>query len=258
MANLKILHNTVEASANLTADASAGSLLPINLLNDEPTYIWRSTGTSGTLTLTWSTPVSVDSVALCWTNLTDTDTVTANLFTQEADVTPAATLELSPPTATRAPHGKVDMAFWFGNDIPVRKVTLVVIDVANPSPVEAGRVFVGKAHEMYLNPAVGAALSVEDPSYVSRSESGAIRVEKRKPYRRLAFNYAALHHADSLELFTLFRNMGPKVALFSVLPDRSNDLSAAFTLVGFISGTRSLVSSPAARFNASLEVTEIC
>ena len=258
MPNMKLLTDDLSSAATITATTTAGTLGPSNLKTNEPTEVWRATAKTATLTLTWTAAQTVDTVILGWTNLTDTATVVFSLFTNTADSTPVATMTR---TAGEKRQGIAELArnvqAWFSPARSVRKVTIVITDNANTANVEAGRVMVGAAYEMKLNPTYGAELSFVDPSVVNRMESGAVRREPKKVFRRFSVSTGLMPPEDSAKLIQLAaRGVGSPLFL-SLFPDPSEDHFQTHAFIGCtVSGGR-FQNAAFKRLSSSLDVEEI-
>lgn len=258
MPNMKILTDDVAASATITATTTAGTLSPSNVKSNEPTQIWRATAKTGTLTLTWTSAQSVDAVILGWTNLTDTATVTFNLFTNTADSTPVATMTR---TAGEKRQGVAALArnvqAWFDTPRSIRKVTIVISDSTNANNIEAGRVMVGAAYEMKLNPTYGAELAFVDPSSATRMESGAVRREPKKVYRRFSMSTGMMPIEDTAKLMQLAAKGVGSVLFLSLFPDPTEDHFQTHAFVGCTVSVGRFQSQVYRRLSSGLEVEEI-
>ncbi len=80
MPNLRLIYDNVASSATLTASTTAGTLAASNMLTDVKSAVHRSTGTSVTYTLDWTSDQSVGGIALPATNLTSAALMRVKLY----------------------------------------------------------------------------------------------------------------------------------------------------------------------------------
>ena len=75
MANLRIVYDNAANRATVAASTTAGTLTASNLLTDIKSQVWRSIGTSATLTLEWDDAEMVGMVSLPFASLTSEATI---------------------------------------------------------------------------------------------------------------------------------------------------------------------------------------
>lgn len=83
---LRIVYDNAIDRSTLSASSTAGSLASSNLLTDNKSEVWRSTGTTARLTATWSVAELIACVAMPYCNLSSTATMRVRL-TSEAQAT---------------------------------------------------------------------------------------------------------------------------------------------------------------------------
>ena len=78
---IRILNNNAADRATLSASTTAGSLVVANLKTDYKSDVYRSTGTTATITATWTSNETIGVVVLPFCNLTATATIRVKLYT---------------------------------------------------------------------------------------------------------------------------------------------------------------------------------
>lgn len=190
MANIRFIHDNAADRATLTASTTAGALAATNLQRNEKAAIWRSTGTTATITATWSVAETVDSFAIGGANLTDGATITIRLFALADDTEPVLTVDADP-------DGFGAAQAWFSS-AHVEKVEVEISDADNAAGyIEVSRLCIGKRHEAAYNPKYGATLGYSDRSKSSRAESGDVRTEHQGGSRTLAIDFDVLEQPDA-------------------------------------------------------------
>lgn len=251
MANFRLLMDDAVATASITASSTAGTLVAANLKNNEPELVWRATGTSATLTLTWASAVPVGAVVLGWSNLTDSGTVSAALYTNTGDASPVATASATAETPLRLgsfvfgedPLGVTaadlvgilsNVQVWFPSAHSVRKVVITISNPDNTENIQVGRLMVGPYHETHLNPAYGMTLTFIDKSEVQRTESGSIRFEPKRAHRRLSVSMTLANALDSVVMMKL-GSYGRRMPVFvSVFPDDEHEFHNTHAFIAHV------------------------
>ena len=273
MANIRFLHDNAADRATLTASTTAGALVAANLQRNEKAAIWRSTGTTATITATWTTAEPVDSVVLGWTNLTALASVTVNLYADAGDTEPIATatpidgaLAMTEFAWGVDPLGAGDaqtaglarqVQVWFAHAESAKKIEIVISDPDNAAGcIEVSRLAAGMRYEMAANPGYGASLGFVDRSKVSRSESGDVRIDAQGVYRTLNLDFSYIEAKDSTFLMRL-ATQGARSLFVSVFPDTSDIKQEAYAFFATISGTQSIGYAFINRWTNSITLEEI-
>jgi hypothetical protein len=82
MSNLRIVSDNAVDRATLTASSTAGVLAVTNLQTDTKSDVWRATGLAATISALWTSPESVQAVALPFCNLSPTATMRVRLTSE--------------------------------------------------------------------------------------------------------------------------------------------------------------------------------
>ena len=86
MSILRVLNVNLADSSTVVASVTAGSLAASNLLTNIKSQVWRSTGTSATLTASWTVAKTFNCVILPFTNFTNAATMRVRGYANLADV----------------------------------------------------------------------------------------------------------------------------------------------------------------------------
>lgn len=226
MSNLRIVYdNALSRYATLVASSTAGSLAVTNLLTDFKTEEWRSTGTTESLTLTWTNSETVSCVILPFTNLTPTATIRVRGYTNVADGTPAVdtgTVLACPATAISlrgwgaAATGSNAYAYGGGSyarvwlaATPVKKIIIDLVDTSNASGyIEVSRLVTGNYWQPAQNVDYGASVAYQDLSKPYRNDAGDLMTDIGTRFRKMSLNVSYLSPTDRKSLVDLFRGNG--------------------------------------------------
>ena len=228
MANIRFIHDFVSDRATLTASTTAGALAATNMQRNEKAAIWRSTGTTATITATWASSVEVDSFALGGANLTATATITIRLFTLAEDTNPVLTIDAAPDASFGAAQA------WFVKT-SVKKTEIKISNADNSAGyIEVSRLCLGRRHEMGYNPKYGATLGFTDRSKSSRAESGDVRTEHQGGSRTLAIDFDVLERPDAEFMLSLIMRDKSLPLFVSLFPDAAGWKRAAHSFFAVI------------------------
>lgn len=240
MSSLRILTDDAAPTATITASTTAGGLVAGNVATNEPAEIWRATSTTAFLTLTLTSSRSVDSVVAGWTNITPSATVTVDLFTNDADSVPVASVT---PVVHAAAEGlPVNVAAWFGQPVPCRKLRITV--AGNASNVQVGRVMVG-ARLADIPVKSGVTMAFVDKSSSSRTESGSMRVDAASVHRVASLPIFANDVVAFAALNTMAASGKKKAAFVSLFSASDDPRQQSHAFIGRLADniTQSLVTS---------------
>jgi hypothetical protein len=232
MPNLRVVYNNVaNQSASLVASTTSGSLVASNLLTDAKTQPWRSTGTTATLTATWSTSVSVAMVALPFSNLSPTATLRVQCYTLSSDsssvldtgnvLCAAGGFNFSAPVGF---GGGVYAAIWFAST-SVQKIVVTITDTSNPAGyIQAGKLVTGTYWTPDRNAETDSAkLTAQDDTKLYRSEAGSQSVDRGPMYKKLTFDLAAMSAVDRNNAWRVVAGGGmSNIVYVSLLPESTD------------------------------------
>ena len=260
MSNMRIVYdNVANATSQLTASTTSGTLVAANLLTELKGQVHRSTGTSVTYTARWNSDQRVGCVALPCTNLTAAATMRVRLFSD----TNATALVADSGTVTAVPGFNLDPKLWptarnansfaFGGGVKavqwftsqptnIRAVVIDLADTNNPAGyIDCSRLVVGDYWSPTYNIQNGVQLEIADNSQTSRRDSGDLITDRSFVYDNLTFDFSLLTDSDKNNLTRIFRNVGTHDNIFvSLFP---TDSLAATTHDSSIYGKRSASSA---------------
>jgi hypothetical protein len=277
MANLRIVYdNAASRAASLVASSEVGNLLASNLLSDLKSEVWRTSSTSGTLTLTWSSSEVVGVVSLPFSSLTTTATIRVRAYTSASDPTPAydsgAVLASPLPFGSfywglaplnvnsYAYGGGMNATLWF-NPIPVQKLVIDLVDTNNTNGfIEAGKIVVGAYWEPTVNCQYGAQVTPMDMTTNTRTDAGDLRSNRGPQYKKLSFSLAYLPKTDRDMAWRILRGNGMfKPVFVSLLPGSTDDTvgEQLFSVYGKLSQMSDIKFTFANQFDTQIEIEEI-
>ena len=218
------------------ASSTAGALTTANLKTNELSEVWRSTGTTATLTFTWSQYEDVGGVALGWTNMTSTATVTIDVFAEAADVTPIGSMTVGADVAM--PMGEFNWGLdplmlrtsqaaglatqaqaWFYQSMIAKKVVITLSDPDNTDGyVQVTKACIGPMVSLSTNPGYGVRVEFVDRGKSTRTESGSLRCEPRGVYRKITVDYRSIVQSDTHTLLSVLHASRVMPIFMSVFP----------------------------------------
>lgn len=236
MSNLNVVSNNIGTSATLSASTEAGLLVVDNLKSTSKTLIWRSTGTTETVTATY-TQQNVGCVSLAVCNFTSTATMRIRIYTNSGDGSPAydsgvllcceyTTIDKinfagGPLNANTFNYGGGTYATLFAPNTLSEKTVIDVVDTSNTNGyLEASSIVLGETWTPILNCNYGAALTFKDTTKNTRSDSGDMRTTKGGRYKSLTFALGLMSSVDRIALTEMFiRNGSSDNVYISIFPD---------------------------------------
>lgn len=241
MANLRIIYdNAADRATSLSASTTAGSLVAANMQNDVKGKVHRSTGTSVTYTLTWTTAETFGGLVLPMTNLFGDSTIRVRAY----DATVGGTLLLDSGTVNAAPGlalGLWDWAqplnanafayggfsktgVWFDNQVQAKRVVVDLVDTNNPAGyIDCARIVAGAYWEPSVQADYGVKESPKDSTGNDRNEAGDNVSDAGYAFSTLSLDLKLMTETDRAYLRRIFTRVGTRknVAL-SVLPGNGN------------------------------------
>ena len=227
MANLRIVANNATDLSTCTLSATtANSSYPVSNLTDPARgTLFRTTDATASreIKLTWSADVSVNTVALCRHNLTNSATWNIYVYsTTDWTGTPlwsATSLDAydtsllgANATYTDADvRGLKNSVYYHSSTATTaQSLKIVISDTSNPDGyLEASRLFVGAYQSPALNPAFGAAMVWREDARQYRTDGGSLRTHYVvQPWRELTLQMRYFAPADRLIWSDLFRYCG--------------------------------------------------
>lgn len=234
--NLKIVSTNIGRTATLVASSESGVFTADNMQLDSKTLIWRSTGTTESITATF-TSASVSCVSLPICNLTSTATMRVRVYTLSGDVvdvldtgnilcceyTTINKIDFTDGAlnSNTFSYGGGTYATLFFTETVGEKVVIDIIDTANTNGyIESCSLVIGSAWTPTLNADYGATWLLNDTSKHSRNDSGDLMTARGARYRSLSFSMGQMDASDRAEFMEILIRNGLSINLFiSIFPE---------------------------------------
>lgn len=287
MANLRILYNNaIDRQTGIATTSSAGTLVATNLLTDLKSEVWRSTTTTETITVNWSTGQTISCLVLPFTNLTATSTIRVRGYTLPGDATPVldtGAVLASPagffgnpgdwgsvPLGTNSfiyggvnsfAYGGGTTAYLYFTPTVVSYLVVDIVDGANTMGyIEVSRLVVGTYWEASCNPDYNAVtLSIDETTKHERSDAGDLRTDRGTMSRTLTLNMQYLTTDDRDHIYRILRGNGMAKPVFVTLAPGSSDIGEEqiFMLYGKLAKTSAIQYQYFNQFVTNVAVEEI-
>jgi hypothetical protein len=260
MANVRILYDDAAERATITAGAgqSANGYDPNSLKINTKSLAHRSSGTSITYTLTWSSDEAINGIILPATNLSSASTIAVtaknstgtSVYTHNSGTAVSActntTLDSFPgiKNVNSFPYGGLSKtAIWFTNttltnirslEITLNRGTDPTANPAYPSYIDCSRIICGKYWEPVLGVSKdGLDLTIADTTQLSRSDTGDLYTDRGTIHDELTFNLSLLTKTDKEELVKIFKYVGGYRNLaISIFPEGNNRNEQDYIIYG--------------------------
>lgn len=270
MANLRVVYDNAANSSTISASTTAGSLAASNLLTDVKAEVWRSTGTSASVTLTWVNSKTISCVSLPFSNLSAAATMNVKVYTNAADGSPAyqtGNVLCSIGTSSTNP-GVNQLAFGGGTYATVwlppvngKKVVVDISDSGNSlGYLEAAKIVVGNYWTPEYNAEYDAAISIADRSTSTRTDAGDLYTERGSMSKTLSFDLQFLSTADRNQVWNIMRSNGTFSPVFvSLIPESTDDYAGEqmYQVYGKLSNALGLAYRFINQFSTTIEIEEV-
>lgn len=273
MSNLRIVYDNAAKRATLTASSTAGALGAANLLTDKKSDVWRATGTTATLTATWTAAETISCAALAFCNLSPTATMRVQLYDATTggnlllDVTgsacPAPAIALTGWTAAQAAsayaHGGGAMGrIWFAATPGVKRMVITITDAANLlGYIEAACLVAGKYWSPQYN-ASDAPLTYTDSSAHFRTGAGDLMTDAGTVHNRVPIEFSLMPPADRAVMANMLRNSRANPVFVSVFPDSPDlELERDYTVYGKRTEDSEIALAYASAYGTTVQIESI-
>ena len=232
--NLRIVYQNLADTSTIAASTTAGATLASNLKIDPKPLIWRSTGTSATLIVTFAASSTVNCVVLPFCNLTTAAqirVVGTGLNTGYVNACPytppgAWASTLIPAGASKYSYGGGTYARVYFAPVTVSSLEITISDPTNTDGyIEASRLVVGNYWTPTHNTSFGLTFNPKDTSTNERSESGDLVTNRGITYNSMSFDLKYLNTTDKSQLLRLLKGNGKSKPLFISLFPEDEDTS---------------------------------
>ncbi len=273
--NLRIIYDNAADRAAVTASSTAGTLVASNLLVETKSRIWRSTGTSATLTVLFPSAEMISCVALAFCNFSSTATIRVRGYEEAADVSAAvdtgAVLACGPAALGlwdwgTQPLGVNSFSYggsaygrvWF-DDTLVKKLVIDLDDDDNEQGyLDVSRLIAGSHWSPVSNPEYPAPLRPEDSSTQYLNAAGDVLINRGTIRRRVMLNLTLMPPADRQRCLEILLGNGLSRPLFvSLFPDSDDPaLEQAYQIWGRLPDLDEISTPSFSRFSAPITIRE--
>lgn len=276
--NLCIIFDNKADTATLAVSSQASaSLGSANLLTDIKSDVWRSTGTTETITATWSAAQLLGGAALAFTDLSTTATMRVRYYTEVADTVPVFDTGTNlacpamayglwtwgvPPLGVNAfaYGGGAYARAWLDTAVSVKKVVIDLVDTSNPAGyIEVGRLVLGNYWQPAKNADYGASMSLVDTSKNFRSDAGDLMSDVGTRHKKQTLALSNLSADDRAILWSMLMGNGVSRPIFFSLYPNSDDtrLEQSHMMWGKLVTTPAISLPSYRNFANSLEIEEV-
>ena len=272
--NLRVIYQNIADTSTITASSTAGVTAAVNLQKDAKSLIWRATGTSATLTVSFGGLKTIRGVVLPFTNLTALAKITVTP-TGGTGTTPITDLLACPYKQTDGwdsaylPQGANSYAYgsgtyaraWFPTAQTCTGVTISISDATNTAGyIEASRLIIGDYWSPTYNTSFGLISAPKSLSSNMRTESGDLVTNRGIQYNTMSFDLTWLNPADRLVFTKILKANGINKGLFiSLFPDASEDYDKeqTFQIYGKLTQVPDLTHSMYTMYASKVDLEEI-
>lgn len=268
MANIRIIYdNVAERASSITASTTATGGLAASTLNlNTKSQAHRSTTTTVTYRLDWSSAQQINGIILPATNLTGTATINvsvnggSNLGSRLACPNTVLDSWTGVKNVNSFPYGGLSkVAYWFSTtSTNVTRLDITLTDTNNAiGYIDCSLIVCGKYWEPQYNVSKDSLeLTIADTTEVTRADSGDLLADRGTIYDQLSFNLELLSQSDKDTLVKIIKNVGNyKNLAVSVFPSDGNSLNQQDYLVYGKKDTSSLNYLVHNFFSHSLSIT---
>lgn len=277
MPNLRVVYDNAADRATIAASSTAGSLVPANLQTDYKSEVWRSTGTTATLTLTWATAEIIGMFALAFASLTSGSTFRLRGYANVGDATPVVDVTGYPCAGTdfdmfgwgNLPLGANGYSYgggaygvlWLSTQVQIAKLVVDITDTNNTlGYVEASRAVCGSYWEPVNNAESGALVNMVDSTKSERTDAGDLRSDRGTVHKTLDFDLNFMTKEDRNALYNIVRGNGMFRPLYvSLTPSSTDDTvgEQVFQVYGKLSKQAAIKYQFANIFVSQLQIEEV-
>jgi hypothetical protein len=277
MTTLRIVYDNQADYGTLTASSTAGSLSASNMLIDKKSKVWRSVGTSATLTCSWASNKLINCVVLPFCNFSSTATAIVRVY----DAASGGTLLYTSPSTLTTPTVPVGYwglgtqplgvnaysygfsqhaRIWFPSTYSARRVEVDIADSGNASGyLEVSRFVTGNYWSPTYNTGFGIPIVSIDSTLKTRAQSGDLITSVGFKYKKMSIDLNWLVDSDRSRFQAMLQSNGASKAIFvSVFPEDADPLKEqTYQIFGSLP-TQTQVTHPMHTiFSSQIELEEV-
>lgn len=251
--NMRIVYDNLVDTASVSASSTAGSLSVSNLKTNYKTQVWRSVGTSATLTVLFNEAEFISYVGLPFCNLTSDSTMQVRIYSDTSGtnlVYDSGVFSGAPPTS----FGSINFGFvplgvnyyaylnagtyayhWVDPVAVGQRVEITLEDPTNVAGyIESARLVIGAHWSPVINTSYGSEVGFIDNSQQIRTAAGDTRTYNSFKTRTLTLDLEALDDSEIATIQSIVRSVAKsKPILISVYPqDDDSSKEQAYQIFG--------------------------
>ena len=270
MPNLRILHNNLVPNASSIVSSPINANFPIsNILNPRKGAIYRSTGTTASITITWASAITTNCVILPITNLTSSATVRARMY----NVSDVVLLDTGNILSVKNSDNNTGLGVnnfilggsnyavvWFNTTTAVTKIVIDIVNTGNPAGfLEVSSILTGEYWSPTYNTGFGITVGYEDASVQERTESGDLLTETNYIYKTLSFDLEYMNSTDRDIMLGIIRRVGKRGSIFvSIFPeDTEAGKEATYQIYGKFKDLATITHPIFSMYATSVSIEEI-
>lgn len=273
---MRVAYINKSDSAALVSDSTAGTLVVSNLQNIYKSKVWRASGTSASITCTWTTGKLVSIVSMPFCSLSSSATARIQAFTNAGDsvaVYDSGFVVAIPPVAlTSWPWGSVPLgvnAYSYGiystlvKYIPLGSYEKIIISLDDPlntlGYIEAGRLFISDYYEFNINAEYGASSGNIDTSTQYRNDASDLLTDRGIVAKTLSLSLAYMDKQDREQFSSIVKSASISSPVFvSVFPESTDKLlEQEYQIFGKMTKTSAITIENVNRYGSSLELESV-
>jgi hypothetical protein len=276
--NLRIIYdNAADRSVIVASSAASSDMGVANVYTDIKSDVWRSIGTTATLTATWPARETIGGVVLPFCNLSSRATIRVRGYAEVADAAPlfdtGAVYACPAPVLGMwnwgaEPLGSNSFAYgggtygrvWIPVPGAVKKLAIDIEDATNKDGyLEASRLVCGAYWSPKYNFDYGHPLTPVDTSKHYRNAAGDLVTDAGTKHRQLSFNLSRMSPTDRAEFWSIVRSNGmTRPMLASLYPNNVDTrLEQDYQVYMKITMPEALTSPQFQQYVSSIEGEEI-
>jgi hypothetical protein len=276
MPNLRIIADNVADRATMSASTTSGALVVAYVQTNRKSDVYRATGTSATLTGTYTVSESASSVALLG-NFSPTATIRVRLYSDTAGTTLVLDTNTLQPSALACPAAAIQLRGWtaaqsasayaFGGGAFARiwfaltsfkRVVIDIVDTSNAQGyVEVARLIAGTYWSPTYNASAVSDIDV-DTVKQDRNDAGDLMSDAGTIHKRVPISLEYMPATDRTTLKGLLRGSRANPIFVSIFPGVSDlELERDHTVYGQRMTDSEIAVQAAIMYGTKIEVESI-
>ena len=285
MDNLIVVYDNAADGGTLTASSTAGSTSINNTKLNTKSKVWRSTSTTATILLTFTSRV-IQAVALAFCNISTTGTIRVKGYTSNPTLSgvtivggtmawdsgtmlacpwenllhTSATSPVSGVSVYSYAGGKIGRCYY-ENSTPITSITIELVDTSNPAGyIEISRIIAGDFWSPQFNTSyAGVIVKRVELSGSERTDSGDLVSTVGTKHIELGFDLKYMLNSDRSTFNTIISSNGTVKPMFISLFPYATEIEKErdFQIFGKISSISPIMHPVYSIYSSQLNIEEI-